>query len=288
MTGDAHPNELGEFLKARRAELTPRTVGLPDTGDRRVPGLRREEVALLATISTDYYTRLEQGRIRPSASVLATLAHVLHLSDHQRDHLFQLVGRPRARHRRPAAQKTHPQLRRLLDDLTSSPGLVIGRRLDILAWNPLAAAVLTDFDKVPAKRRNYARLMFTDPAFRELCLDWRTNARACVTQLRLEAARYPGDPGLAALVGELSVADADFRQWWAGRQMNGLRAGTKRLRHPVVGDLTLDWDSLTCTAAPTQKLLIATAEPGTPPHDQLLLLASWTADPEQRAEDAAA
>ncbi|ULR55073.1 helix-turn-helix domain-containing protein [Streptomyces deccanensis] len=288
MTGYARPNELGEFLKARRAELTPRTVGLPDTGGRRVPGLRREEVALLATISADYYTRLEQGRIQPSTSVLARLAHVLHLSDHQRDHLFELAAEGTRASRRRPAQRAHPQLRRLLDELATTPALVIGRHLDILAWNPLAAAVLTDFDRIPAKQRNYARLMFTDPAFRELCLDWRTNARTCVTQLRLEAARHSGDTELAALVGELSVADADFRQWWAGRQMNGLRMGTKRLRHPVAGDLTLDWDSLTCAADPAQKLLIATAEPGTPSHDALVLLASWITDPDQPAQDASA
>ena len=289
MYTEAHSPDLGEFLKACRARLSPRTVGLPESGaPRRVPGLRRAEVAQLLGISTHTYARLEQGRAPVSRSVLARLARVLHLDDDQRDHLFELaagsVGEPR---RRPA-QKVHPQLRRILDELTTSPALGIGRHLDILAWNPPAVALLTDFGKIPATKRNYARLMFTDPLFRKLCLDWRTNARTCVTQLRLEAARHPGDPGLAALVGELSVADADFRQWWAGRQMNGLRMGTKRLRHPVVGDLTLDWDSLTCTADPTQKLLIATAEPGTPSHDGLLLLASWTADSERPADGAAA
>lgn len=285
----AHVPELGEFLKACRARLSPRTVGLPEPRTpRRVPGLRREEVAQLVGISTQAYARLEQGRAPVSRTVLATLARVLHLDDDQRDHLFELAAAGACEPRRRPAQKVHPQLRRILDELTTSPALLIGRHLDILAWNPLAAALLTDFDKVPAKKRNYARLMFTDPAFRELCLDWRTNARTCVTQLRLEAARHPGDPGLAALVGELSVADADFRQWWAGRQMNGLRMGTKRLRHPIVGDLTLDWDSLTCTVDPTQKLLIATADPGTPSHDGLLLLASWTADPGRPAQDAAA
>ncbi|MFF7073409.1 helix-turn-helix transcriptional regulator [Streptomyces pseudovenezuelae] len=281
--------ELGEFLKVCRAQLGPRTVGLPESGaPRRVPGLRREEVARLAGISTHAYTRLEQGRAPVPTTVIATLARVLHLDDAQRDHLFELAAAGAREPRRRPVQKVHPQLRRILDELSTTPALVIGRHLDILAWNPLAAALLTDFDKVPAKRRNYARLMFTDPAFRELCLDWRTNARTCVTQLRLEAARHPGDPGLAALVGELSVADADFRKWWAGRQMNGLRMGTKRVRHPIVGDLTLDWDSLTCTADPTQKLLIATAAPGAPSHDGLLFLASWTADPDQPSEDAAA
>ncbi|MFF3963950.1 helix-turn-helix domain-containing protein [Streptomyces griseorubiginosus] len=280
--------ELGEFLKVCRAQLSPRTVGLPESGSpRRVPGLRREEVAQLLGISPRTYARLEQGRTPVPGTVLASLARVLHLDDTQRDRLFELAARGTCEPRRRSAQRVHPHLRRILDELSMTPALVVGRRLDILAWNPLAAALLTDFDQLPVPRRNLARLMFTDPALRELCLDWRTSARICVTHLRLEAARYPGDPKLAALVGELSVADADFRQWWAGRQMNGLRMGTKRLRHPIVGDLTLDWDSLTCTAEPTQKLLIATADPRTPSHDGLLLLASWTAA-DRPAQDAAA
>ncbi|WP_328981457.1 helix-turn-helix domain-containing protein [Streptomyces mirabilis] len=289
MTSDAHVNELGAFLKERRAELSPRTVGLPDTGGpRRVPGLRREEVALLAAISSDYYTRLEQGRIQPSAPVLAALVRVLHLNNDQRDHLFELAGRQAACPRRQAAQKVQPQLRRLLDDLTATPSVVIGRRMDILAWNSLAAALFTDFHRVPEKRRNYVRLLFTEPAFRDLYVDWSTVARSCVAQLRLLAARCPGEPGLTALVGELSVADADFRQWWAGRHLASLRVGAKKLRHPVVGDLTLDWDSLTCLADPTQQLVILTAEPGTRSHDGLRLLASWTADPYEPERDVTA
>lgn len=274
MTGDPQPNELGEFLKARRAELNPRTVGLPDTGGRRVPGLRREEVALLAAISTDYYTRLEQGRIQPSASVLASLAHVLHLSDHQRDHLFELVGRPRARHRRPAAQKAHPQLRRLLDDLTASPGVVIGRRMDILAWNALAVALFTDFAKVPESRRNCVRILFTDPAMRTLYADWRAVARDCVSHLRREAATHPEDPQLISLVGELSVEDRDFGQWWASRRAPSRRQGVKRFHHPLVGDLVLDWDTLICGSDPDQELIVWTAQPGTPSYDGLRALAS--------------
>ncbi|QUW84101.1 helix-turn-helix domain-containing protein [Streptomyces mirabilis] len=289
MTSDAHVNELGAFLKEQRAELSPRTVGLPDTGGpRRVPGLRREEVALLAAISSDYYARLEQGRIQPSAPVLAALVRVLHLNNDQRDHLFELAGRQAARPRRQAAQKVQPQLRRLLDDLTATPSVVIGRRMDILAWNSLAAALFTDFHRVPEKRRNYVRLLFTEPAFRDLYVDWSTVARSCVAQLRLLAARCPGEPGLTALVGELSVADADFRQWWAGRHLAGLRVGAKKLRHPVVGDLTLDWDSLTCSADPTQQLVILTAEPGTRSHDGLRFLASRTADPYEPERDVTA
>lgn len=289
MYSEAHLSELGEFLKERRAQLSPRTVGLPESGaPRRVPGLRREEVARLVGISTYSYARLEQGRAPVPRSVLIALVRVLHLDDDQRDHLFELAVSGEYEPRRRPAQKVHPQLRRILDELTATPALVLGRHLDILAWNPLAAALLTDFDRVPEKKRNYARLLFTDPAFRELYLDWRTNARTCVAHLRLEAARRPGDPGLAALVGELSMADADFRQWWAGRQMTGIRMGTNRLRHPLVGDLTLDWDSLASTADPAQKLVISTADPGTLSHDGLLFLASWTADPHERQRDAAA
>ncbi|MGP4043762.1 helix-turn-helix transcriptional regulator [Streptomyces sp. 2A115] len=289
MCSKARLPELGEFLKVCRAQLSPRTVGLPESGaPRRVPGLRREEVAQLAGISTDCYTRFEQGRSPVATSVLATLVRVLHLDDDQRDHLFTLAARDECAPRRRPAQKVQPQLRRLLDELTGTPGLVLGRHMDILAWNALAAALLTDFERVPEKKRNYARLLFTDPGFRELCLDWRTVARSCVAQLRMEAAKCPGYPELTALVGELSVADADFRQWWAGRQVPGLRVGTKRLRHPVVGDLTLDWDSLTCTADPAQQLVIMTAEPGTPSHDGLRFLASWTVAPYQRARDATA
>ncbi|MFJ9908639.1 helix-turn-helix domain-containing protein [Streptomyces sp. NPDC101152] len=274
MTGDAHPNELGEFLKARRAELTPRTLGLPDTHNRRVPGLRREEVALLASISTDYYTRVEQGRVQPSASVLATLARILHLSDHQRDDLFELAGRPSALHRRPATQRPHPQLRRLLDDLTASPGVVIGRRMDILAWNPLAVALFTDFAKVPEGRRNCVRILFTDPAMRTLYADWRAVARACVSLLRGEAAEHPGDPLLMSLVGELSVKDSDFGQWWGSRREPSRRPGVKRLNHPLVGELVLGRDTLVCGSDPDQKLVVWTAEPGTPSYDGLRALAS--------------
>ncbi|MGI3225151.1 helix-turn-helix domain-containing protein [Streptomyces sp. GTA36] len=278
MTGDAHLNELGEFLKARRAVLSPRTVGLPDTGGpRRVPGLRREEVALLAAISTDYYTRLEQGRIQPSAPVLAALAQVLHLGNDQRDHLFELVGRQTARPRRQVAQRVQPQLRRLLDDLNATPGVVIGRRMDILAWNPLAAALLTDFAQVPERNRNYVRILFTDPSMRTLYADWRTVTRACVSHLRTLAAKYPHDPRLTSLVGELSVQDKDFGQWWGSRHAASRTRGTKRFYHPVVGELALDWDTLTCSTNPDQELVVWTAEPGSPSYDGLRTLASWAA-----------
>ncbi|MBG0854568.1 helix-turn-helix domain-containing protein [Streptomyces spinoverrucosus] len=275
MASDSYLKELGQFLKAQRAKLSPRTVGLPDSGGRRrVAGLRREEVALLAAISTDYYTRLEQGRIQPSAPLLTTLAQVLHLDDEQRDHLFELTGRQTGRPRRGAAQKVQPQLRRLLDDLTVTPGVVLGRRMDVLAWNPPAAALLTDFAQLPMGRRNYARVLFTDPRMRSLYADWRTVARDAVSQLRTLSARYPDDARLTALVGELSVLDKDFGQWWAGDHAPPRNLGTRRFRHPVAGELVLDGDALTCGINSDQVLVVWTAEPGTSSYDGLRRLAS--------------
>ncbi|MGW4490517.1 helix-turn-helix domain-containing protein [Streptomyces sp. NPDC004376] len=271
-------NELGDFLKARRAELTPRAVGLPDSaGQRRVAGLRREEVALLAAISTDYYTRLEQGRLPASAPVLETLAEVMHLDEDQRRYLFGLAGKETARPRRRTVQKVQPQLRRVLDDLTSTPAIVMGRRMDVIAWNPLAAALITDFGKVPEKHRNYVRILFTDPMMRRLYADWKSVARTAVAQLRMEAAKYPDDPRLTALVGELSVQDGDFRTWWAAHHVATLSVGTKVLHHPVSGELSLDWDTLSASTDPDQQLVVWTAEVGSPTHDGLRILASWAA-----------
>ncbi|GAA5016245.1 helix-turn-helix transcriptional regulator [Streptomyces siamensis] len=279
MSPDARLTELGDFLKTRRAELSPRAVGLPDgAGTRRVPGLRREEVAQLASISTDYYTRLEQGRLSAPGGVLDALAQALRLDDDQRDYLFGLAGRASARPRRRARQKVQPQLRRLLDDLSTTPAIVMGRRMDVIAWNSLAAALVTDFGRIPEKHRNYLRLLFVDPAMRSLYADWETVARTCVAQLRMEAVKYPDDPRLTALVGELSVRDPDFRTWWAAHHVATLGVGTKILHHPVAGELALDWDTLTASTDPDQQLIIWTAEVGTPTHDGLRILASWAAD----------
>ncbi|MFJ2171425.1 helix-turn-helix domain-containing protein [Streptomyces sp. NPDC087851] len=271
-------NELGEFLKARRAELTPRAVGLPDSsGPRRVAGLRREEVAQLTAISTDYYTRMEQGRMAPSAPVLKAVADALHLDEDQRRYLFGLTGMETAGPRRRALQKVQPQLRRVLEDFTSTPAIVMGRRMDVIAWNPLAAALITDFGAVPEKRRNYVRILFADPAMRTLYADWKSVARTAVAQLRMEAAKYPDDPRLTALVGELSVQDADFREWWAAHHVATLSVGTKVLHHPIAGELSLDWDTLTASTDPDQQLVVWTAEVGSPTHDGLRILASWAA-----------
>ncbi|WP_306366663.1 helix-turn-helix domain-containing protein [Nocardiopsis sp. CC223A] len=278
MNGDARANELGEFLKARRAEVDPRTAGVPHTGSqRRVKGLRREEVALLASISPDYYTRIEQGRRQASAPVLEILARVLRLDEEERAYLFELAGREPGRPRRRAAQRVQPQLRRLLEELTTIPALVLGRCLDVLAWNRMADALFTDFAQVPEKQRNYVRLLFTEPAFRALHDDWESVARNAVAILRREAGRDPRDQRMESLVGELSVRDDDFRRWWADHHVAVLDRGSKVMRHPVAGELTLDWEALSCAGDPEQQLVVWSAEPGTPAHDGLRFLASWAA-----------
>ncbi|MFE1837801.1 helix-turn-helix domain-containing protein [Streptomyces sviceus] len=281
-------NELGEFLKARRAELTPSEVGLRGGPRRRVKGLRREEVALLAAISTEYYTRIEQGRLQASAPLLDEIAQVLRLNDAQRTYLFDLAAKERVR---PTAyrerQQVDPQLQRMLDDLNASPAFVIGRCTDILGWNRLAAALWTDFGRYPELERVFVRLLFTEPWMRELYVDWEEVTRLAIAQLRMESARYPDDQPLTALVEELSARDPQFRQWWTEHDVAMRGNGVKKLRHPVVGELTLDWNTLTCGTDPDQHIIVWNAEPGTPSHDGLRLLASWTADQKPSASDAA-
>jgi transcriptional regulator with XRE-family HTH domain len=269
--------ELGEFLKARRAELTPRSVGLPGGAVRRVPGLRREEVAMLAAISTDYYARLEQGRIQASEPVLDAVARVLDLDEDQRAYVFELAGKEPARPRPQAVQTVQPQLRRLLDDLGSLPAMVLGRHMDVLAWNPLAAALVGDFAQIPAEERNYARMIFS-PAMRKLYADWESTARTAVAQLRMEAAHNAGSPRLTTLVNDLSEQDPDFRRWWAAHHVTARTIAAKTLNHPIAGELVLEWDTLTATTDPDQQLVIWTAAPDTPTHEGLRFLASWAAD----------
>ncbi|GAB3004102.1 hypothetical protein GCM10023080_082240 [Streptomyces pseudoechinosporeus] len=219
-----------------------------------------------------YYDRIEQGRARASTPILARIAQALRLDHEQRAHLFELTGKAGTCSGESAAPTVKPQLRWMLDDLTTAPALVMGRRTDILAWNERAAALFIDFEQLPSKERNFARLVFTDPAMRTLYRDWADIARAVVARLRGEAARRPDDPRLALLVGELSVRDEDFRRWWADDRVTGKWTGAQHLHHPTVGDLTLRWDALTGTADRDQQLVVWMAEPGTPSHDALRLL----------------
>ncbi|MFI1034523.1 helix-turn-helix domain-containing protein [Streptomyces sp. NPDC020951] len=286
MQRNPHLNELGEFLKARRAELSPSEVGLRGGQRRRVKGLRREEVALLAAISTEYYTRIEQGRLQASAPLLDEIAQVLRLNDDQRTYLFDLAAKERVR--RPAhreRQQVDTQLQRMLDDLVASPAFVIGRCTDILGWNQLAAALWTDFGRYPEHERVFIRLLFTEPWMRKLYVDWEEVTRLAIAQLRMESARYPHDQPLTALVEELSARDAQFRQWWTEHDVAMRGKGVKKLRHPMVGELTLDWNTLTCGTDPDQHIIVWNAEPGTPSHDALRLLASWTTNQKPTTSD---
>lgn len=274
----AYLRELGDFLKARRSELTPTEVGLPEhgLGRRRVNGLRREEVAQLVAISADYYMRIEQGRLAPSAQVLAAITRALRLDADQAAYVEGLAGqagpRPQPR-RRSRQQKAHPNLERLMLQLPGTPALVFGPRLDILAWNDLAVALIGDFAAKSPRDRNYVRMVFTDPAMRELYRDWEDVARTCVEVLRREAGINPSDPALTELVGELSIADQRFRDWWAAHRVAHQSFGTKVLMHPAVGELTLDWDSFQYAAAPDQQLVLWSAEPGSPSAERLQKLA---------------
>jgi len=271
------PHDLGAFLKACRAGLTPEAVGLTAVeGHRKVAGLRREEVAYLAAISVDYYTRLEQGRVQASAAVLATLVRALRLDENQQTYLYEIAGKVDALpRRRRTTQKVRPAVKRLLDQLVNSPALVLGRRLHVLDWNQGAAALFTDFASVPPAERNYIRMLFADPAVRSLHVNWEHDARDAVAALRMEAVRDPDDPDLAKLVGELSVRDAQFRTWWAEHRVNTASFGSKQYRHPIVGDLSLDCDMWVSPDGSGQRLMVLTAAAGSPSDDRLRILSSW-------------
>jgi transcriptional regulator with XRE-family HTH domain len=276
---DPH-RELGEFLRRARARRNPETTGLlPDGRIRRVPGLRREEVAVLAGVSTDYYTRLEQGRnVTPSTQVIDALIRALDLDAAGQSYLHTLVGTagmPVSRPR-PSVQRVRPGLHQLLDSFSSQPALILGRRTDILASNPLARALFADFESMPAKHRNYARWMLLDDAARTLFRDWEEQARNAVEALRLDAAVTPYDQGTQQLVGELSLASPEFRQWWSAHRVHQRTFGTKRLSHPLVGELDVQFETLALPGEESQVLYVYSTEPGSASHQALSLLASWS------------
>ncbi|MFE6052882.1 helix-turn-helix domain-containing protein [Kitasatospora sp. NPDC056446] len=272
---------LSEFLRTRRARLRPEDVDVPDYGGRRrVAGLRREELAHLAGVSVDYYTRLEQGRVgNPSESVLDAVARALRLAPDESGHLHRLA-RPATRPRRPAArQQPRPSLLRLLDRLDHTPAVVMGHRMDILAWNHAAAALFGDYGALPAEERNIALITFLDPASRELYGDWATCARENVAFLHLEAGRRPDDPLLAGLVGRLCLSSEEFHHFWAEHPVADKTSGRKVFHHPLAGTLDLAYDTLRPADDPGQALITYTPDPDTPSDDALRLLLSWTAPP---------
>ncbi|MGW7703542.1 helix-turn-helix domain-containing protein [Kitasatospora sp. NPDC054768] len=277
---DVNPSSaLSEFLRTRRAGLRPEDVDLPDYGGRRrVAGLRREELAHLAGVSVDYYTRLEQGRVgNPSDAVLDAVARALRLAPDESGHLHRLA-RPAARPRRPVErQRPRPSLLRLLEQLPHTPALVMGHRMDVLAWNHAAVALLGDYGALPVEERNIARITFLDPASRELYADWAACARENVAFLHLEAGRRPDDPLLAELIGQLCLGSEEFQRMWADHPVADKTSGRKAFRHPLAGTLDLVYDTLRPADDPGQALVTYTADPGSASDDGLRLLLSWAA-----------
>ncbi|MEV4429540.1 helix-turn-helix domain-containing protein [Streptomyces sp. R-07] len=273
--------EIAGFLRGRRAAISPDRAGLPVDGRvRRVPGLRRDEVARLAGVSTEYYTRLEQGRAgSPSSEVVAALAQALQLDASEREHLTDLLlPEPRAARRSPGRpQRVRPGLYLMLETLRHVPAFILGRRTDVLAANHLARAVLTDFEALPATRRNLARYYLLDPEARERVGEWERIAAETVAVLRLEAGRYPGDRRLADLVGELTLSCPEFSAWWNDHRVLRRTHGAKRYVHPVVGELEFSYESFQVPGDAEQTLCVYSVEPGSDTARALELLGSWTA-----------
>ncbi|WJL94657.1 helix-turn-helix transcriptional regulator [Microbacterium sp. ET2] len=269
--------ELADFLRRARAAADPVRADLPPDGRvRRVPGLRREEVARLARVSTDYYTRLEQGRpIVPSPAVVDAIARALGLDETGTRHLRDLLDPTIAADRATHAQRARHGLHQLMEGLDATPGMILGRRTDVLAINPMARALIADFEVMPARERNYARWMFLSPEARERLIDWEAQARRVVENLRLEAGRSGGDPDLAAFVTALAVASSDFARWWDEHRVFQRTFGDKRFRHPLVGELTLQYETLTLPGDPDQTLFLYTAARGSRSAEALSLLHQW-------------
>ena len=271
--------ELRDYLRSRRARISPAAAGLPTSANRRVPGLRREEVAMLAGVSVDYYIRLERGRdLNVSEAVLDAVARALRLDETERGHLFTLARRRQVRRRPTPPQRVRPGLRRVVESMTDLPAILVGHRCDVLASNRLVRALYTDFDALPKRDRNMARYLFLDESARDLLVDWAGVARGTVAGLHLYAGNHPDDPRLAELVGELSVRSKEFRRWWADHDVTRRAAGTKTFHHPIVGEMALDYEVFHPTGDPDLLLGLYTAPAGSPAEQALRLLAGWTAD----------
>jgi len=279
-------NEIRQFLTSRRARITQERAGLPIYGgNRRVVGLRREEVALLAGVSVDYYTRLERGNLGGvSEGVLDALARALQLDEAERGHLFDLAraasatARPR---RRLAQRQIRPGVQRILDAMTDAPADVRNGRRDILAANRLGYALYSELFVDPVRPANIARFLFLSPRAGAFFPDWDGVANDLVANLRTEAGRNPYDRGLQDLVGELSTRSQEFRTRWAAHNVRQHQTGRKQLHHPVVGDLELTYEVLALPADPGLSLVVYGAEPGSASQDGLKLLASWAATLDQ-------
>ncbi|HXY17333.1 MAG TPA: helix-turn-helix transcriptional regulator [Gaiellaceae bacterium] len=284
-------NEIREFLTSRRARIAPEEAGLRTygTGPRRVPGLRREEVALLAGVSVDYYTRLERGNLGgASDSVLEAVARALHLDEPERAHLFNLAraqiatGRPR---RRSSPTRVRATVRQMLDSITA-PAYVRNGRMDILAASRLGHALYAQVFEMPRQPPNSARFAFLDPRAPTFFADWEKVADDCVAVLHAEAGRHPYDRDLSDLIGELSTRSEPFRIRWARHDVRYHDTGRKRFHHPVVGELELAYEVMKLAADDELTMFVYTTEPGSRSADSLNLLASWAATAEQAEREA--
>ncbi|QWF85562.1 helix-turn-helix domain-containing protein [Amycolatopsis sp. CA-230715] len=274
-------NLLGQFLRARREQVRPEDAGITVDGWRRVPGLRREEVAMLAGVSADYYVRLEQGRERnPSAQVLDALARTLRLEADAVAHLHQLT-RPAPVRGRVREERVSPNLLRMMDGWPATPAVVLGRCLTVLAHNALGGALFDGH----THSRDLVRLVFLDDGARDFYPDWDRVAVNTVAGLRAAVGVGHDDPQLIETVGELSVKSEKFRELWARHDIRQKTHETKRFRHPLVGELTLHYESLTVNSAPGQQLVVYQAEPGSPSEEALALLGSFTAPEAVRPEE---
>ena len=279
-------NEIREFLATRRARITPQQAGLATFGRRRVPGLRREEVAMLAGVSTDYYARLERGNLTGvSDSVLEAIARALRLDEAECAHLHDLARAvnttSRARRRPAPMQRIRPVVQRILDGMTTMPAIVLNGRLDLLAANRLAVALYSSAYDDPSRPVNLARFCFLNPHAASLYSRWDEAADSTVAMLRIEAGRSPYDRDLSNLIGELSTRSATFGTRWAAHNVVLHRAGTKQFHHPVVGDLSLAYEVMELSADTGLTLTAYSPEPASSSQDGLALLASWAATLDQ-------
>jgi transcriptional regulator with XRE-family HTH domain len=275
-------DEVKAFLSSRRAKIPPEQAGLAHYNrNRRVPGLRRSEVADLAGVSVEYYAQLESGDLTGvSESVLDALSRALHLSEAEREHLADLAraaGPARRTRRRAPARQVRPTLARVLAGMTEVPAFVENGRLDVLAANPLAHALYAPAFAAPARPANLARFNFLNPHARTFWGDWERAADDTVAMLRAEAGRDPYDKGLSDLVGELSTRSDEFRVRWGAHDVQLHRTGLKHIHHPVVGDLHLSYEVMQLPADPGLALVAFSAEAGSPDDDALQMLASWAA-----------
>lgn len=275
---------MRDFLVSRRARISPEQAGLPLYGtNRRVEGLRREEVALLAGVSTDYYTKLERGSLAGvSDSVLEAVASALQLDESERAHLFDLActagaGSRAPQRRAPKSHGVRPSVQRIIDAI-DAPAYLRNDRLDVFASNRIGRALLSDIYTDANDRPNLARYMFLDPRSRDFYVDWAKVAKDVVASLRIEAGRNPYDRGLTDLVGELATRSDEFRAWWASHNVKIHRSATKRMHHPVAGDLELTGETLVLPGEGGLCIVTYTAEPATPSAQGLQFLASWAGE----------